>query len=475
MANIRFSDKDVVTSIDGSEAIPCQLPSDGDDAHLTPDQLVTYVQSELGVESNADVTDATNVNAAGAVMESDYNAQTILAATNDNTPAPVTVGESQIVGRNAGGNVGALTAANVRTIINVEDGADVTDATNVAAAGAVMESDIAAKGDLFAGSADNTVVIITMGTDGQVLTADSAEAGGMKWDDAPGAGGGIDTSGTPVADDFAVFDDVNTVRGLDATEARALLNVEDGADVTDATNVAAAGAVMKTDVAAKGDLFVATADNTVGILTKGTDGHVLTADSGETTGLIWTAPSGGGGGGITMPPIIQVGRPYGPRARDWDNATPVDQELYLAGWFEFNLTLSAADLLVMVTTEGVEGAGAEMHIGLYDSNGDLHDSGIVDVTATGKASIVLTQDITPGFYLPAVLRLGTWSVSPILRGCQDPQWGADRYLVFNSESQAGMRRHWTLTGQSSLPASLNLATLPISGADTVATCFVEPN
>lgn len=34
-----------------------------------------------------------------------------------------------------------LTAANVRTIINVEDGADQTDATNVAAAGAVMESD----------------------------------------------------------------------------------------------------------------------------------------------------------------------------------------------------------------------------------------------------------------------------------------------------------------------------------------------
>ena len=31
-----------------------------------------------------------------------------------------------------------LTAANVRTIINVEDGADVTDATNVTAVGALM-------------------------------------------------------------------------------------------------------------------------------------------------------------------------------------------------------------------------------------------------------------------------------------------------------------------------------------------------
>jgi hypothetical protein len=69
------------------------------------------------------VTDATNVNAAGAVMESDYDAQTILAATTDNTPAAVIVAEAQIVGRATGGNVGALTAAQVRTIINVEDGA----------------------------------------------------------------------------------------------------------------------------------------------------------------------------------------------------------------------------------------------------------------------------------------------------------------------------------------------------------------
>jgi len=40
-----------------------------------------------------------------------------------------------------GSNVQELSAADVRTILNVEDGADVTDATNVDAAGAVMNSD----------------------------------------------------------------------------------------------------------------------------------------------------------------------------------------------------------------------------------------------------------------------------------------------------------------------------------------------
>jgi hypothetical protein len=81
-------------------------------------------QSKLaGIEASADVTDATNVDAAGAVMESDYDAQTILAAVSDNTPTAVTVGASNFVGRTAAGNVGALTAAEARTILNVEDGA----------------------------------------------------------------------------------------------------------------------------------------------------------------------------------------------------------------------------------------------------------------------------------------------------------------------------------------------------------------
>lgn len=62
----------------------------------------------LNVEDGADVTDATNVNAAGAVMESDYNAHTVLYATTDNTPAALTVGEQTVVGRATGGNITAL-------------------------------------------------------------------------------------------------------------------------------------------------------------------------------------------------------------------------------------------------------------------------------------------------------------------------------------------------------------------------------
>ena len=52
-----------------------------------------------------------------------YDAQSILAAVSDNTPVAVTVGEQTLVGRITGGNITALTATQVRTLINVADGA----------------------------------------------------------------------------------------------------------------------------------------------------------------------------------------------------------------------------------------------------------------------------------------------------------------------------------------------------------------
>jgi hypothetical protein len=49
-------------------------------------------------------------------------------------------------------------------------------------------STIDAKGDLLAGTADNTIGRLAVGTNGTVLTADSAEATGLKWA-TPAAGG----------------------------------------------------------------------------------------------------------------------------------------------------------------------------------------------------------------------------------------------------------------------------------------------
>lgn len=50
-------------------------------------------------------------------------------------------------------------------------------------------STIDAKGDLLVGTADNTIGRLAVGTDGQVLTADSTTATGTKWAAAGGGGG----------------------------------------------------------------------------------------------------------------------------------------------------------------------------------------------------------------------------------------------------------------------------------------------
>ena len=58
------------------------------------------------------------------VTKSTLTAQTVLAAVSSGTPVAVTVNEQTLVGRKTGGNVTALTPAEIRTILNVADGAN---------------------------------------------------------------------------------------------------------------------------------------------------------------------------------------------------------------------------------------------------------------------------------------------------------------------------------------------------------------
>jgi hypothetical protein len=74
--------------------------------------------------------------------------------------------------------------AEVRTDINVADGADVT-----ADSAAVMEAVFAAKGDILSASADDTPLILSVGSNTNVLVANSTTATGLEWvaAGAPGA------------------------------------------------------------------------------------------------------------------------------------------------------------------------------------------------------------------------------------------------------------------------------------------------
>lgn len=83
----------------------------------------------------------------------------------------------------------------------------------------------AAKGDLVVGSATNDAAVLGVGTNGQLLTADSTTGTGLKWADAPASGltqlaTGSLSSGTTTINSFSssyrdlvleIYDYVNTV------------------------------------------------------------------------------------------------------------------------------------------------------------------------------------------------------------------------------------------------------------------------
>jgi len=83
-----------------------------------------------GIEASADVTDATNVTAAGAVMDSEV---TDLAGIKGVTISTLQVKPSE----------GAFADGDKTKLDAIEAAADVTDATNVTAAGAFMDSELA--------------------------------------------------------------------------------------------------------------------------------------------------------------------------------------------------------------------------------------------------------------------------------------------------------------------------------------------
>jgi hypothetical protein len=139
-----------------------------------------------------------------------------------------------------------------------------------------------AKGDLIVATAADTVARLAVGTNGHVLTADSAEASGVKWA-APTGGGASDL------DDLTDVDTSTTP----PTDGQALV-WDDGDSLWKPGTVSGSG-IAATLFDAKGDLIVASAADTAARLAVGTNGYVLTADSGEATGVKWAAAGGGSG------------------------------------------------------------------------------------------------------------------------------------------------------------------------------------
>lgn len=137
--------------------------------------------------------------------------------------------------------------------------------------GTVGDLDFQAKGDLVAGYGPNAFGIQSIGTDGQVLTADSTCASGMKW--AAGGGGGGSGTVTSITAGTGLTGGTITTTGTIALDTTCVL--------------------QPSVLTAKGDLISADAASSPTALPVGTDGQILTACSVCSSGLVWASPAPG--------------------------------------------------------------------------------------------------------------------------------------------------------------------------------------
>ncbi len=200
-----------------------------------------------GIEASADVTDTTNVTAAGALMDSELTSITDVKALDQSvvSGASPTFGTANFTDAT---NKRLMTDAQETKLDSVETNADVTDATNVTAAGALMDSElaeIATVKALTAAGISGSLSAAALVALGANLISGSASDVRTFLNVEDGATG--DQSNAEIRTAVEAATDSNVFTDADHTK---LNGIEASADVTDTSNVTSAGALMDSEVTA---------------------------------------------------------------------------------------------------------------------------------------------------------------------------------------------------------------------------------
>ena len=151
---------------------------------------------------------------------------------------------------------------------------------------AIAKSIVDAKGDLITATANDTPARLAVGTNGQVLVADSSTPEGIAW------------ATDPTADIVTTKGDMLVATGPD-TLVRLPVGTNNQVLVADSSTTEGVkwssetdpNSINKSIIDAKGDLVVGAANDTPARLGVGTDGQYLVANSGATNGVNWATPN----------------------------------------------------------------------------------------------------------------------------------------------------------------------------------------
>lgn len=202
-----------ITSTGNATSIASQT---GTGSKFVVDTSPTLITPNLGTPSAATLTNATGLplstGVAGTLPIGNGGTGQATAGAAFNALSPITTKADLIVGNGTNSATRIAVGSDTQVLT-----ADSTQATGVKWAAAGTTSPLTAKGDLYTYSSTNARLAV--GTDNQVLIADSTQTTGNKWGTAPIAGGGTGVTSVTTSPTATAFSGWDANKNLSANNA----------------------------------------------------------------------------------------------------------------------------------------------------------------------------------------------------------------------------------------------------------------